>query len=95
MVAAYGSVAVPEPVLPFYAMMFAGQSVRTVLAYTLPDAARETANAEITSWLEQRALKHPVAATYPFEQMVEAHRDVESGKRIGVTHLRIAPDAEV
>ena len=39
-VAAYGSMAVPEPVLPFYPFMFMNFTLRMVLAYSIPNAAR-------------------------------------------------------
>lgn len=51
-IAAYGSMAAPEPTLPFYPMMFAAQTLRMVLVYKLPGAARAEAVADLTRWLD-------------------------------------------
>jgi len=84
-VAAYGSAAVPEPVLPFYPMLFAGQSLRMVIVYRLPPAAREAAIADIAGWLEAGALQHPISGRFALADSVAAHEQVESGRRLGAT----------
>jgi NADPH:quinone reductase len=89
-IAAYGSMANPEPSLPFYPMMFDGQTLRMVLVYILPQAARTTGVADINSWLEQGALQHPIARTFLLEQSAEAHEFVESGTKIGTTVVKVA-----
>ncbi len=88
-VAAYGSMAVPEPVLPVYPLLFAGQTIRTVLVYILPAAARAQAEADLTRWLADGALRHPISARFPLAQSVAAHQQVESGKRLGATIIEM------
>jgi NADPH:quinone reductase len=89
-IAAYGSMANPEPSLPFYPMMFDGQTLRMVLVYILPPAARASGIADITSWLEQDVLQHPVAKNFTLEQTAKAHLFVESGTKIGTTVIKVA-----
>lgn len=89
-IAAYGSMADPEPGLPFYPMMFDGQTLRMVLVYILPQTARTAGIADLTGWLEQDALVHPVARTFSLDQSAEAHQYVEAGTKIGTTVIRVA-----
>ena len=91
-IAAYGSMAVPEPVLPFYTMMFANQTLRGVLAYTIPEASRRQAEQDINSWLTDGSLAPPVAGELPLAEVVASHEAVEAGNRIGVSLVRIADD---
>ncbi len=89
-IAAYGSMAAPEPALPFYPMMFAAQTLRMVLVYKLPDAARAAAAADLTRWLDQGALRHPVALRVPLADTARAHRAVEGRDRIGAVLVDVA-----
>ncbi len=94
-IAAYGSMAVPEPVLPFYTMMFANQVLRSVLAYTIPKFARRQAEQDISIWLEDGSLAPPIAGEMPLDEIVTSHELVEAGNRVGVTLVRIADDDAV
>lgn len=94
-VAAYGSMAVPEPVLPFYPMLFAAQILRMVLVYKLPPGARAAAEADLARWLAEGALQHPVAAEFPPERTAEAHDLTLTSDRIGAVLVRFADDGEV
>ena len=89
-VAAYGSMAVPEPALPFYPMMFAGQTLRMVLVYILPPAARAAGLAALNARLAAGALRHPIGGRFTLAESVAAHEAVESGRRIGTTIIEIA-----
>jgi NADPH:quinone reductase-like Zn-dependent oxidoreductase len=91
-IAAYGSMGEPEPVLPFYSMMFAAQTLRTVLVYILPPAARAQGIAELTGWLEAGALQHPVAVSVPLAEGWRAHEACESNARIGAALIEVATD---
>src|SRR4029450_2439064 len=82
-IATYASSAVMEPKLPFYSMMFQGVTLRMVLVYVLPEAARRQSLQDITQALVQGALVHGIAETYPLDQIAAAHKAVESGKAIG------------
>lgn len=89
-IAAYGSMAVPEPVLPFYPMLFAAQTLRTVLVYILPPAARAQAIADLTGWLAANRLQHPVALRVPLAEGWAAHEACESNVRIGAALIDVA-----
>jgi NADPH:quinone reductase len=89
-IATYASSAVMEPKLPFYPMMFQGITLRTVLVYILPEAARQQSIQDINQALVQGALVHAIAETYPLEKIAEAHKAVESGKAIGNVVVTIA-----
>ncbi len=91
-VAAYGSMAAPEPMLPFYPMMFAMQTLRMVLVYKLTASQRAACVDAVTGWLEKGALKHPVAARFPLEKAAEAHETVERAARIGAVLIDVAED---
>jgi NADPH:quinone reductase-like Zn-dependent oxidoreductase len=94
-VAAYASMAVPEPVLPFYPMMFSAQTLRMVLVYKLPPEARAAGEADLARWLAEGALRHPVAAEFPPERTAEAHDLTLDPARIGAVLVRFAADPEV
>jgi NADPH:quinone reductase-like Zn-dependent oxidoreductase len=90
-VAAYGSAALRQPVLPFYPLMFNGTTLRMVLVYILPPEARARAVADITRWLAEGALSHRVAAVRPLERTAEAHEMVEQGRRVGSVLVEVSP----
>lgn len=90
-VAAYGSAAQREPVLPFYPLMFNGTTLRMVLVYILPPEARARALADITRWLGEGRLSHRIAATFPLERTADAHEMVERGGRIGSVLVEVSP----
>ncbi len=89
-IATYASGAVMEPKLPFYPMMFQGVTIRMVLVYILPEAARRQSIQDINHALAQGALVHGIAETYPLAKIADAHKAVESGKMIGNVVVSIA-----
>jgi NADPH2:quinone reductase len=89
-IAAYASSAAMEPRLPFYPMMFHGVTLRLVLVYILPEAARRQAIQDINQALVQGALVHAIAGTYPLDRIADAHKAVESGAAIGNVVVTIA-----
>jgi len=82
-IATYASTENKTPRIPFYQMMYLDITLRMVIVYAMPDAAKEEAMADITSLLGSNQLIHRVAATYPLEQIAEAHAHIESGKARG------------
>jgi NADPH2:quinone reductase len=50
---------------------------RFVLVYTMPEAAKSAAIADITAWLEQGRLKHHIGPRFPLARTADAHRAVE------------------
>lgn len=89
-IATYASSAVMEPKLPFYPMMFQGVTLRLVLVYILPEAARRQSIQDINHALAQGALVHAIAETYPLAKIAEAHKAVESGGMIGNVVVSVA-----
>jgi len=82
-IAAYGSMAVPTPALPFYPMMFNHTTVHMLLVYALTAAQRKRACDLINSALAAGALRHQIAARFPLAETAKAHLAVESGVVIG------------
>jgi NADPH2:quinone reductase len=88
-VAAYASDTNPEPPVPFRPFMLKNVTIRFVLVYTMPRAAKDAAIGDITLLLEQRALSHRIARELPLEDAAAAHEIVERGDRIGCIVLRV------
>ncbi len=82
-IAAYASMGEPEPTLPFYTLMRNNLTVRTVLLYTIPEAAKDTATRDIVRLAEAGRLIHQIGARFPLARIVEAHEAQESGKIMG------------
>ena len=82
-IAAYGSMADPNPALPFYPMMFNHSTVRMLLVYLLSATQRAAAVDRVNAALTDGALRHAIAASYPLAETAAAHQAVESGKLIG------------
>jgi NADPH:quinone reductase len=88
-VVAYGSVAEPNPVLPFYPMMFKALTIRLVVVYLLPSAARRQAITDITAMLEANTLRSDVGKILPLEEIADGHHLVERSAVVGKVMLRI------
>jgi NADPH2:quinone reductase len=82
-IAAYGSSAVREPVIPFYPMMFNHTTVHMLVVYALTPTQRRRACTLITEALEAGALTHSIGARFALEDTARAHIAVESGTVIG------------
>ncbi|WP_027164468.1 zinc-dependent alcohol dehydrogenase family protein [Mesorhizobium sp. WSM3224] len=81
----YGGLS-PEPTpFPLFDVLAKTLTLRGYLVHEITgDAARlEAAKAFILDGLASGALKPIVARTFPFEQIVEAHRFLESGEQFG------------
>jgi NADPH:quinone reductase len=88
-IAAYASDAALEPKVPFYALAYKSATVRFVLVFEMPDAAKQEAVADIGRWLERGELRHYIARRFPLRETVAAHEAVERGA-IGNVLLDIA-----
>jgi NADPH2:quinone reductase len=97
-ISTYASEAVPEPLIPVYALMRRGVTIRIILVFVMPLAALASAITDVTTLLESRALSHQIAAIYPLESIAAAHIEVEQRERIGKVLLDTAsgsmPDLE-
>ena len=87
-IAAYASVGKPTPELPYQAMMRNNLTVRVVLVYTMPDAAKADAAADIARWVRGKP-QFAIAARFPLAEVVPAHLTVERGEKIG--HVVLSP----
>lgn len=82
-IATYSSTVEKEPKLPFLKMMYMDLTIRMVIVYAMPDAAKAHAVADIQKALEAGQLRHRVARSLPLADCAEAHREIESGKTRG------------
>jgi len=60
-------------------------TLRMVLVYDMPEAAKEAAVADITRLVQQSNLTHLLGTRFPLEATAEAHRAVEGGAIGNVT----------
>ena len=88
-IATYGSVAVPEPTLPFFQLMYLDMNIRFVIVYAMPEAAKQLAIADIDTALTNDALRHRIAATFPLQDIAAANELIEKGSIRGAVILNI------
>lgn len=88
-IATYASMTDTEPKLPFYRMMFMDITLRLVLVYEMPEAAKQEAMKDITQWLAEGRLQHRVAQLFPLDQISEAHECIEQSRARGCVVLNI------
>lgn len=88
-VAAYASDAQPEPTLKFYPFVMKNATIRTVLIYEVPQAARDHAARDINARIELGGLKHQIGLTLPLDCVVEAHEAMEAGRTVGKILLNV------
>jgi NADPH:quinone reductase-like Zn-dependent oxidoreductase len=82
-IATYSSMQAPEPKLPFYRMMFMDLTVRMVLVYVMPEAAKQAAIADIGRYLAEGRLRHRIAHRLPLAELARANELVEQGELRG------------
>jgi NADPH2:quinone reductase len=63
--------------------------VRPVFVYTMSDAAKRAAQADIARWLQQSKPIFAIAQRFPLSGVIEAHLAVERGEKIGHVVLDI------
>ena len=88
-IATYASTHVPEPTLPFFQMMYKDITIRCVIVYAMPEAAKDHAIADIDTALSAIRLQHRIAHTLPLDQIVESNELVEQGSIRGAVVLSI------
>ena len=89
-IAAYGSVAVGNPELPFYNLMFKNTVLKMYLIYIVPVEARMKIIEGLTKALSENALVHQIAKSFDLTDTIQAHKTVEAGKLIGNTVINLA-----
>ena len=82
-IAAYSSDADPRPVLDFPAFLWKDATLRTLIIYKAPQAARELAARDINALMAEGNLQHQVAARYSLDDIAAAHEAMEGGRSIG------------
>ena len=88
-IATYGSVQNPEPVLPFFRMMYMDLTVRFVIVYAMPETAKQFAVADIERALTAGTLQHRVAHTFPLDEIARSNELVEQSGVRGAVILHI------
>lgn len=88
-IATYSSDAVPDPVVPFTAMLMKDLTVRFVLIYEVPQSARDHAARDINRLIAAAKLKHQIAEIFPLTRIAEAHERMEEGRAVGKLLIRI------
>jgi NADPH:quinone reductase-like Zn-dependent oxidoreductase len=81
----YGALS-PEPTpLPLLDILVKGQTIRgySLMEVTTDPARQERGKRFITAGLADGSLKPIIAKTFPLEQIVEAHRYLESNQQVG------------
>ena len=77
-IAVYGTGVGQQPPVPLQ-FRSSNVTVRMVLVYDMPDAAKSAAVSDITRWLVAGALSHHIGAYFPLDQVIQAHQAVEGG----------------
>jgi len=78
-IATYSSTQVREPQLPFLQMMFMDLTIRMVIVYAMPEDAKAHAIADTQAALAAGTLKHRIAHSLSFDQMVQSNELIEVG----------------
>jgi NADPH2:quinone reductase len=82
-IACYASTGIPRPLYPYPEMLWRNPVVRQVFVYTMSDAAKAQAHADIARWLGEARPLFAIAERHALERVVDAHLAVERGEKIG------------
>jgi len=88
-IATYSSTQVSEPTLPFFQMMYKDITVRFVIVYAMPEAAKQQAIADIDVALRANRLQHRIAQTMPLSDIATANEVIEQGSIRGAVVLTL------
>ena len=89
-IATYSSTQVREPQLPFLQMMFMDLTIRMVIVYAMPEAAKLQAVNDTCSALEAGKLQHRIAPRLPLDEVARSHQLIEDGGFGGCVVLDLA-----
>ena len=70
LISAYASEAVPEPVLPFYRMMYHSIRLQHILTFQMPEEEERRAVEEISTGLADGGLTHHVGEIFALKDVV-------------------------
>lgn len=88
-VASYASMGNLNPVFPYADLFRLNPVIRPVFVYTMPEAAKAQAHADIARWLKEAKAMFAIAERFPLTEVVNAHLAVERGEKIGHVILTI------
>lgn len=88
-IASYASGGEPEPKLPFFRMMYMDLTVRAVIVYAMPEAAKEEAIDDISDLLEQELLSHRIAHIVRLNDIARGHELIEEAGFAGCVIVEI------
>jgi NADPH2:quinone reductase len=88
-IATYSSTQQPTPELPFFQMMYKDISVRFVIVYAMPEAAKQLAIADIDAALREGRLQHRIAATMPLADIAAGNKLIKAGSIRGSVILNV------
>jgi NADPH2:quinone reductase len=89
-IAFYGAARREIMLPPFTGLIARNPVLRMVLVYTMPDAAKAQAVADIARWCGEAGPQFAIAGRFPLEEVAAAHQYVEAGRKIGHVVLDIA-----
>ena len=89
-IASYSSTQEPQPVLPFLRMMYLDLSIRMVIVYAMPEAAKQKAAADIEKALQENRLQHRIAHCLPLYEIARANELIEEGGFRGSVILSVS-----
>ena len=85
----YASTSVREPPFPYNDLLRLNVSVRPVFVYTMSDAAKRHAHADIARWLAEARPVFAIAQRFALKDVIDAHLAVERSEKIGHVILTI------
>ncbi len=88
-IASFGSSQEMTPKIPFYPLMFKAVNIEFILVYLLQSAKRQKAIEILTQLLKANVLDFQIDSEFDFNNAVDAHERIESGKRNGSVLLNI------
>jgi NADPH2:quinone reductase len=88
-ITSYASSRVPQPAYPYYTLHALNPVVRPVFVYEMPDEAKSQAIADIARWIDATEPIFAIAERFPLQRIVDAHRAVEQGTKVGHVLLSI------
>jgi NADPH:quinone reductase-like Zn-dependent oxidoreductase len=88
-IATYSSTQQPAPELPFFQMMYKDVTLRFIIVYAMPEAAKQHAIADLDTALREGRLQHRIAATMPLADIAAGNELIEEGSIRGSVILNI------
>ena len=88
-VGAYASASDLTPALPFYPLAFRNIQIQPVFVYSMSDAAKAEAIADINALLSAGQLAPRIDRSFALEDIAAAHEAVEAGILVGNAILKI------